>query len=237
MVRDNARRSSGLNKFYVIIGLVAVVGAVVVGSSLRRGSSGASEPVDLGNIQDRELVELAQGIIFGDPDAPVTIMEFGDYQCPACRSFALLTKPQLDLAYIETGQAKLVYHDFPLSIHPHAFVAARAARCANEQDRYSDYHDALFRTQEAWSPLQNATNHFNELAGDVGLDTEAFRECLESDRHADVVTANVLLGERLGVGGTPTIFVHHGQQSQAARRLGGFQFIDIQQAMEAGAGN
>ena len=219
-------------KFYLILGAVVVIGASAVGFSLRGGDA-VSQPVDLGDMPDEELIGLAQGMIFGNPNAPITIMEFGDYQCPACGFFAGSVKPQVDLAYIETGQAKLVFHDFPLDIHPHAFLAARAARCAG--DDYFDYHDALFRTQQEWSPSGNPAGAFVDLADDLGLDTSEFRSCLQSDRYADVVTANLTLGQRLGVSGTPTIFVHDGQGP--ARRLGGFQFIDVQQAMEATTGN
>lgn len=234
MATKKASGSSSLKKFYLALGAVAVLGAVFLFRAMGGGEA-TSEPVDLGEIEDQQLLELAQGEVWGDPEAPITIMEFGDYQCPACRHFALQVKPQLDLAYITTGQAKLVYHDFPLEQHPHAFLAARAARCAGDQDRYHDYHDAIFRTQQRWSARRDAAGHFRELASELGLDTGAFRACLESDRHADVVTANRELGVRLRVGGTPTIFVHDGVNP--AERLGGIQFLDIQRAMERAAGN
>lgn len=238
--RSKAARSSHPNAgpsqlkwFYFVLAGAAVAGVVAVWTSLggKRGEVAAA-PVELGDVEDQELVDLAQGVVYGDPDAPVTIMEFGDYQCPACGQFAQLVKPRVDLAYIETGQAKLVFHDFPLSTHPHSFVAARAARCAGDQDRYFEYHDAIFATQRRWSPMRDATGHFVDLAEETGLDVGAFRGCLESDRHADVVSANLRLGQLLGVGGTPTVFVHYG--SGPAQRLGGFQFLDIQRAMEAG---
>lgn len=223
-----------MKNFYIIIGVVAVAGIAVVALALRGGGSGVTEPVDLGEIADAELLELAQGMIQGDPNAPVTIMEFGNYQCNACRQFALMTKPQVDMAYVETGQAKFVYYDYP-ALFPHSFLAARAARCAGDQDRYFDYHDAVYGTFDDWAMLGNPTGHFADLADDIGLDTGAFDDCLDSDRFADVVTANLALGQRLGVPGTPAIYIHHG--SGSAQRLGGFQFIDIQQAMEAGPGN
>ena len=219
-----------MKNFNVILAVVAVVGLGVVGFSIM-GGSGPSAPVDLGEMEDREVVELAQGMIYGDPSAPITIMEFGDYQCPACRQFGLTVKPQVDLAYIETGQAKLVFHDFPLPGHPHSFVAARAVRCAGDQERYFPYHDLVFRTQDRWSPMSSADGHFKDLADELGLDTGAFNACLDSDAHADVVTANLMLGQRLGVGGTPTVFVHGGEDG-TTQRLGGFQFIDIQQAVD-----
>ncbi len=221
-----------MKKFYIVIGIVAVVGLAVVGLALRGGGSAASEPIDLPeDLPDSDLVALAQGEVYGDPDAPITIMEFGNYQCPACQTFAFQVKPQVDLAYIQTGQAKLVFHDFPTTPLPHSFLAARAVRCAGDQDRYFEYHDEVFRTLREWSAPRSPVGHFNDLAAQVGLDGQAFEMCLESDRHADVVTANLTLGLKLGVTGTPTIFVHDG--GRPFQRLGGFQFIDIQQAVEA----
>lgn len=220
-----------MKNFYIIIGIVAVVGLAVLTVVIRGGGSAASEPIDLGDMPDEDLVALAQGVVYGNPNAPVTIMEFVNYQCGACQSFAQLVKPQVDLAYIETGQAKLVLHDFPTSPLPHSFVAARAVRCAGDQDRYFDYHDKIFQTLPRWSAPGSPVGHFNDLADELELDTQAFEACLEGDRHADVVTANLQLGLRLGVTGTPSLFVHDG--GPPFRKLGGFQFIDVQQAVEA----
>ena len=220
-----------MKNFYIVLGVVAVAGVVVVGLALRgAGGTPVSEPVDLGEIDNDELLELAQGAVYGDPDAPITIMEFGDYQCGWCGYFGLSVKPLVDMTYIEKGQAKLVFHDFPLSQHPHAFLAARAARCAGDQDRYFEYHDAVFRTQPDWSVMQSTAGHFKDLADVLGLDTRAFNACLDSDAHADLVTANLTLGMRLGVNQTPTVFVHDGENS---RRLAGAEFADIQAAIEA----
>ncbi|MYG80733.1 MAG: DsbA family protein, partial [Gemmatimonadetes bacterium] len=170
------------------------------------------------------------GAVYGNPDAPITIMEFGDYQCSGCAYFGLSVKPLVDMTYIEDGHAKLVFHDFPLSHFQHSFLAARAARCAGDQDRYFEYHDAVFRTQPDWSVMQSTAGHFKDLADDLGLDTGTFNDCLDSDAHAELVTANMTLGMRLGVAQTPTVFVHDGQNS---RRLAGAQFADIQAAIEA----
>ena len=164
-----------MKNFYVVLSVVAIAGAVVVGMALRGGGSAVLEPVELGEMTDQDRVELARGEVYGNPDAPITIMEFGDYQCDHCATFALTIKVQVDMAYIETGQAKLVFHDFPLGLFPHSFVAARAARCAGEQDRYFDYHDQLFRTQREWSPMERVVGHFKELAANLELDTDAFR--------------------------------------------------------------
>ena len=217
-----------MRNFYIIILAVAVIGGGVLYYAMRGGGA-AVEPVELGELKQQELIDMARpGGVYGDPDAPVTIMEFGDYQCGACKRFGLFVKPQVDAAYIQTGQAKLAYHDFP--VFPHAFLAARAARCAGDQDRYFEYHDLVFDTQDDWSVMASATGHFNDLAKELQLDTDAFGDCLHSDRHADVVSANLKLGQELRVTGTPTLFMHRG--GLQAVRLGGSGFADIRQYME-----
>ncbi len=222
-----------MKNFYIVLGVVAVAGAVVVGLALRGGTP-VIEPVDLGEITDQELVDLAQGVVYGNPDAPITIMEFADYQCGTCAYFALNVKPLVDREYIETGRAKLVLHDYPTGRFPHSFLAARAVRCAGAQERYFEYHDEVFRTQMEWFDMQNPAGHFSDLAEDLGLDGRAFGSCLNSDQFADVVTANRSLGERLGVTGTPTVFIHDGE----TLRFSGFEFADVQRTMEAaGSGN
>lgn len=223
-----------MKNFYIVLGVVAVAGAALVWWALR-GGAGAIAPIDLGDIADEELVELAQGVVYGNPDAPLTIMEFADYQCSHCATFALSVKPLLDTDYIKTGRAKLVFHDFPSGQFPHSFLAARAARCAGEQDRYFEYHDEVFRTQMDWFDLESPAGFFRDLAAGLELDNRAFRRCLGSDRYADVVTANRALGTRLGVTGTPFVFVHDGQ---TLTFTGSYLFADVQRALEAaGSGN
>lgn len=222
-----------MRTFYLVFGGVAVVGAGIVYYALRGGGGGAVLPVELPDMDHQELIDSARPAgVYGDTAAPVTIMEFGDYQCPACRHFGLFVKPQLEDAYISTGKAKLEYYDFPLTVpHPHAFLAARAARCAGDQGLYFEYHDLVFASQEEWSPLESAAGHLRELADELEMDRNTFRDCLRSDDHATVVSANMRLGEELRVGGTPAIFVHRG--GPPVLKLGGASFLDLQMAIDS----
>ena len=158
-----------------------------------------------------ELLEMAQGVSSGNPDARVTIMEFGDYQCPACQNFFRQAKPILDVSYIQPGRVKFVFYDFPLeAAHPNAFLAARAARCAGDQDSYWEYHDRLFQDQLSWSLKADPVGDMVGYAGDLGLVRATFRSCLRSDRHADVVSANQVMAMQLGVQSTPTVMLNAG---------------------------
>ncbi len=223
-----------MNRLYWVLGAVAVLAIAIFGYTIGNSGLGtaATSPVEL-EMQDSEsLVELAQGKTMGQPAAPVTIVEFGDYQCPGCGAFASQVKPQIEREYVASGQAKFVFYDFPLvSIHPHAFLAARAARCAGDQDLFWEYHNEVFRNQSTWSQQQSVVSPFMDYAETVGADVDAFEGCLKSDRHADVVTANMRLGEELGISGTPTIMISRG--GGMARRLQSFDFASVQQAVEA----
>lgn len=236
--RENETKgtSSDMKAFYGILIAVALIGIVAVGYSVGSSALGtaAAEPVDLEVGDLSELVQMAEGVTRGDASAPVTIMEFADYQCPACQGFALQVKPQLMARYIDTGQAKFVFHDFPLSQHPHAFLAARAARCADDQDRFWAYHDHLFQNQPTWSQASSApVGRFVDYAETLGLDVDTFEGCLRSDRHAELVTANMQLGQQLGVPGTPAVFVSSGGM---VTRLQSYDLQSIDRAVQEATG-
>lgn len=213
------KKGGDLKAFYGVLGVTAVIAVGALWWSSRGGGTGgaATGPVVsivMGEMEDiGALVQLATGVERGDPDAPITILEFGDFQCPACQQFATFVKPQIDLAYVEGGIARFEFHDFPLAGHPHAFFAARAARCALDQgeEYFWPYHDQLFAHQATWSASPSPpARAFEDYASAIGLNVEDFADCLDSDRHADVISANMRLGSELGVTGTPTIFVSKG---------------------------
>lgn len=146
----------------------------------------------------------------GDPNAPVTIIEFSDYQCPFCKRFADTTLPQLE-PYIEKGQVRFVWVDFPLGNHPQAPAASRAARCATEQggdEAYWKMHDVLFASQSEWAGQEQPFPIFGRLGTEAGLDGDTLVACLESGRYRAEVDAGFEEGQRLQVSGTPTFFIN-----------------------------
>ena len=136
----------------------------------------------------------------GPADAPVTIIEFSDFQCPFCqKSVAVLQ----DLRQRYGDKIRLVYRDFPGPNHPNAFLAAEASECAHEQGKFWQYHDLLFSRQ-----MQSSLWDFVALAADSGLDAEAFRQCVNSGRFRTEVRKDLEDGLRLGVTSTPTFFIN-----------------------------
>jgi protein-disulfide isomerase len=146
---------------------------------------------------------------FGDPEAPITIIEYTDYQCPFCTRHFEETLPSLVENYVETGKVYYVVKDFPLTnIHPQAIKAGEAARCAGEQDAYLEMHDALFAGQSDWSGNPDAANVFIGFAADLGLDEGAFSDCLTSSEMETAVLDNMNEGASFGVSGTPAFFIN-----------------------------
>jgi protein-disulfide isomerase len=145
----------------------------------------------------------------GDPNAPVTIVEFTDYQCPYCSRHSLETMPQIVRDMVDTGRVYYILKDFPLDqIHADARMASKASRCAKDQDSYWEMHDMLFAGQEEWAGKGQAAGEvFSGYASNLGLDAEAFASCLSSDLHDEDIEANVQEGRSLGVSGTPFFFV------------------------------
>ncbi len=138
----------------------------------------------------------------GPENAPVTIIEFSDYQCPYCRRWAEQVEGELVKTYGD--KIRIVYRDFPLTqMHPEALPAAEAANCAGEQGKYWDYHDALF--SQKYGLGQDA---YLAYAKDLGLDTDQFTACMEEHRYRDEVLADQQYALQLGVQSTPTFFIN-----------------------------
>ena len=148
--------------------------------------------------------------VIGNPGAPITIIEFSDFQCPFCERFSAQTLPALQEAYIDKGLAKLVFRDFPIqSIHPNAAVTALAAECADDQGGFKGMHDMLFENRAKWakSSSQDIVNTLIGYASAIGIDTEEFEECLVMGRHIDEISKDLADGRAYGVSGTPEFYI------------------------------
>jgi protein-disulfide isomerase len=165
--------------------------------------------------------------VLGNPDAPVTIIEFSDFQCPFCRKFYKETLPQIKKDYILTGKAKLVYRDFPLvQIHPGATPAAEGAECAKEQGKFWEMHDVIFDEQEKQGSgtIQFTADDVKKWAAKLGLNTSKFNQCLDSEKYKQEVEKDIADGSAAGVTGTPAIFVN-GRLIVGAQPFAAFKVI------------
>jgi protein-disulfide isomerase len=152
--------------------------------------------------------------IIGNPDAPITIIEFSDFQCPFCARFHIQTLPTIMEEYIEKGSVKLVFRDFPIqSIHPNAVPASVAAECANEQGKFKQMHDMLFEKQKEWSDLETvyAIELFNQYSEQINLEQEQFSSCLSTAKYVKEIQNDLDDGRTYGVTGTPGFFIGNQQ--------------------------
>jgi len=175
-------------------------------------------------------VALDDAYTLGDANAPVTIVEYTDFQCPFCARHALQTFTQIEEDFVKTGKVRYVFKDLPLtSIHPQAALAAEAARCAGDQDQatYLAMHNLLFEKQKNWSGQANAAGLFADYAAEIGLDSESLKTCLDNHEFEDAVQADIQEAVQLGFNGTPA-FLINGQPLVGAQ-----SFEIFEQAVES----
>jgi len=143
-----------------------------------------------------------KGFVLGRADAPLTMIEFTDLQCPFCRQYASTTFDQIKKNWIDTGQLRYISRDFPLDFHPQAMPAARAARCAGEQGKFWELRFALMRNANLLSP-----DYITKTADDLKLDTKAFAACTASGKFDGEIQADMREGTTIGIDGTPTFVI------------------------------
>jgi protein-disulfide isomerase len=161
----------------------------------------------------------------GKADAPVTMVEFADFQCPFCGKFVTDSLQQIEKKYVDTGQVKFVYEQYPLPFHPNAQPAAMAAECANSQGKFWPMHDKLYATQTTWENQDSAAvkNTFKQYAASLGLNAASFNSCLDSSKYSDKIQKQTSLGSQYGVSGTPTFYI--GNQKAGYTQIVGAQPI------------
>lgn len=207
----------------IVIAGVLIAGAVYLGTTSNRSGASSSGVVAQPQVQQQQVgnqpsgprkISVDDDPVLGDKNAPLTIVEFSDYECPFCkRSFGELL-PELQKNYIHTGKLKLVYRDFPLSFHANAHKEAEAAECARSQGddtTYFKFHDQIF-TQTTSNGTGLALSQLPVIAKSLGLNVNRFQQCLDSGKFKDEVGKDITDGTAAGVSGTPSWFI--GQSSK-----------------------
>lgn len=226
--RASARTFRG---FLLLLSALLVAGAIFIWWGMRSGAPPAP-PAGTPRPGENLVAVGARGVALGRDDAPVVIYEFSDYQCPYCAESALSVLRALRQREIPDGTVRYVFVDFPLPGHANARPAARAARCAGEQGRYWELHDRLFAAQRDWAASGQPAGVFRRYAGDLGLDADKFAACVDSNRFDADLDAGVSAGSRLGVQGTPTLFVN-GRRIDGAVPLADLRALITEEARSA----
>jgi len=212
MEPDQPTKRSNFLSISILAAALIIGGSLIYSAGLKGG--GATRPVAQvvgGNeAATNNNPGIDDDVILGDPEAPVTLIEFGDYQCPFCKRMFDETEKRLRDEYVKTGKLNMVYRDFPLDqIHPFARPAAEAAECARDEEKYWVYHDLLFNRQGEIPSMD-----FVAVAEELRLDTTQFKQCFDSRKYQDEVQKDYDDGIAAGVTGTPGNFIISGNFSR-----------------------
>jgi protein-disulfide isomerase len=182
--------------------------------SVEKSATNQPQPPTIAAITPKTLdqvdgVSIDDDYVLGRTDAPLTIIEFTDYQCPFCKKYFDNVFSKIKSEYINTGKIRYVIRDFPLDEHPQALLAANAAQCAGEQGKYFEMHDQLFTEQNKWSYQSNALSTFKTYGTKLGLEANKFNACLDSGKYESEIAKDIADAEKYTVLSTPTIFINN----------------------------
>jgi protein-disulfide isomerase len=201
--RSASSRPTG---FYIVLSVLALAGIAALAWVVTRPKP-AAEAVNVST--DTTGAGPSHGYTMGNADAPVKILEFGDFECPQCGRFSTLTEPDLRKRLIETGEVFFTYYDFPLNMHKNTQAASNAAACADEQGKFWQMHDRLFDTQDQWNgeATGNPGEVFAKFATELGLNAAQWQSCYDARKYQKRINANMAEGLRRNVNATPSFII------------------------------
>jgi protein-disulfide isomerase len=174
----------------------------------------------------RVQVSLDDDPVLGNANAPLTVIEFSDFECPFCGRAFTDAVAGIKRDYVDTGKVKLVYRDFPLSFHPQALPAALAAECAKEQNKFWEMHDKIFTNQGSLSEA-----NYKAWAKEFGLNEAQFNSCVDSRKYESEIQKDMAEGSSAGVSGTPTFYIGNAARGYV-QIVGARPYAVIQQIIE-----
>jgi len=204
-IKQQESRSRMITITLVVLGAALVVFAFIYPQFKSVGEIVTPEPREYPN---------ANGMTLGDPNAPVTIDMFEDFQCPACQYFNESVEPLIIQYLVTPGKARLVFHNYPFIDGDGAGnggesdQAANASMCANEQDRFWEMNAIIYANWNGENQGNLSDRKLKALAETIGLDTTAFNACFDDNKYKDQIQADFDYGQELGVSGTPSVFVN-----------------------------
>jgi len=199
----------------IAVGLLVVVG--IGGVVATRGPDAPSTSPAAPAVQDSSADSaLLAARTKGSRDAPITVLEIADFQCPACRVFWKETMPLLQREYVDVGKVRILFVNLPLvSIHPNAAAAHEFAMCAAAQDRFWPVHDMLFDQQSVWAQLDDPSPYFFSVAAATGVAGDSLAACVTDGRMRDLIMREAESVVRAGVQSTPSFVIEGGLMAGA----------------------
>lgn len=196
----------------ILPGAIILAGLMVSGSILYQryvaGVNGVAQIQNQAPTANKKVnLDLSAAPSLGNPNAPVTIVEFGDFQCPFCERYFQSNQPQFISQYVNSGKARFVWVDYAF-LGQESLWAAEAARCANDQGKFWPYHDYLYNHQGSENSGTFTKANLEKFAVTLGLNSSQFNSCLSSDKYANLVQQETQQGSSAGVSGTPSTFIN-----------------------------
>jgi len=180
------------------------------------------------NVTPQSLIQNGSPVL-GNPNAPITIVEWGDYQCTYCHLFHVNSKGSLIKEYVDSGKVNFVFRDFPLN-GPDSILAAEASYCANDQNKYWQYHDELYKNWAGERTGWVNRKSLDAFANTVGLNITQFDNCLNDKKYEQRVLDNQKFGEDMGINATPTFLIFDNKKME--RIVGAQPFSAFQQVLD-----
>ena len=206
--RRQEQRRQRMTMILVIAGVAIALAALLIAPSVINALTPVGDIVQI-TPQDRPMVD---GLAMGDPNAPVKIDVYEDFQCPSCRAYTESTEPRVVENYVATGKVYYVFHNYPFLDDrvpgQESDQAANAAMCAADQGRFWDYHDILFANWNGENQGSFSDKRLVAFAESLGLDMSQFNTCFESNAHQAEIQADLASGQTVGVQGTPSVFIN-----------------------------
>jgi protein-disulfide isomerase len=184
-----------------ILGVLSIILVAAISTSVIQQNKNNVDPVAIAPI------EISQDKSIGSADAPVVVVEYGDYQCPACGRFASTVKPKIVEEFVNTGQVRFVFRSFQF-IGEESQWAAEASECANEQGKFWEFYEKLYSEQSGENAGAFAKVNLEGFAAELGLQTDQFNQCLASGKYTEKVKSETLEAQNLGLRGTPSLLVN-----------------------------
>ena len=224
--------NNGIHWPSLVIGAMIAIACIFCGVLIANMINDEATPI-LDNTPQKQTKTITQPLsalinnaspILGDPNAPITLVEFGDYQCTFCSKFFHETENSIITNYVKTGKVKILFKDYVVQGQD-SINAANAAHCANDQKLFWEYHSMLYNNwageDTGWADLE----HLHEFANTIGLDMNVFSACMSDLKWIDLVNLSIIDGQKLGVTGTPTFFII--DQNNDVVKIVGAQHYDV----------
>jgi len=222
--------------FIIVVVTAIIIGSLVLSPYAQVNALAQQQNNNNNRLSFHNLIQLGSPLL-GRATAPITIVEFGDFQCDRCARFAKYTEPQINQTYIQTGKVNLVFKYFP-NYGPDSTHAAMAAQCVNDQGKFWSYYDILFKNQGppnfGWASKDNLKKFASQIPG---IDMQKFNSCLDGQKYMSLVQSDLALANSLGLQGTPSFVIEKTDGSGSQTLPGAYPFPSFKAIIDKDIGS